>query len=279
MLRSPPLPTYAPPPKRSKRALDRHLEAVERRAGESRVPAGAGGAGERDASSAEQYAAELDSAVYAAFDALAAAGETYDELLYEAYDEVTPFEIPSSESLPAYTGPDVPTALSVLIRRDYVISEPHRLQAQAERITELDPDSAEDERYEGAAPSNSVHAALGVLFGEFEPDEIATRHKEFGLEEGDSTLWVTAVDEAAEPGEWLSAPFEQADPQRVVCRFDVSAVFDEDEEDLVLEARSEEADEDGDDDEDGDEDGYEDADGYDEDGDGAGSGVSAARRT
>ncbi|WP_019356424.1 hypothetical protein [Streptomyces sp. AA1529] len=262
-----------------KAALDRHLEAVERRAGESRVPAGAGGAGERDASSAEQYAAELDSAVYAAFDALAAAGETYDELLYEAYDEVTPFEIPSSESLPAYTGPDVPTALSVLIRRDYVISEPHRLQAQAERITELDPDSAEDERYEGAAPSNSVHAALGVLFGEFEPDEIATRHKEFGLEEGDSTLWVTAVDEAAEPGEWLSAPFEQADPQRVVCRFDVSAVFDEDEEDLVLEARSEEADEDGDDDEDGDEDGYDDADGYDEDGDGAGSGVSAARRT
>ncbi|OEU98583.1 hypothetical protein AN217_13035 [Streptomyces qinglanensis] len=262
-----------------KAALDRHLEAVERRGGESRVPAGAGGAGERDASSAEQYAAELDSAVYAAFDALAAAGETYDELLYEAYDEVTPFEIPSSESLPAYTGPDVPTALSVLIRRDYVISEPHRLQAQAERITELDPDSAEDERYEGAAPSNSVHAALGVLFGEFEPDEIATRHKEFGLEEGDSTLWVTAVDEAAEPGEWLSAPFEQADPQRVVCRFDVSAVFDEDEEDLVLEARSEEADEDGDDDEDGDEDGYDDADGYDEDGDGAGSGVSAARRT
>ncbi|MEW2220808.1 hypothetical protein AB0939_16170 [Streptomyces sp. NPDC006990] len=259
-----------------KAALDRHLEAVERRAGESRVPAGAGGAGERDASSAEQYAAELDSAVYAAFDALAAAGETYDELLYEVYDEVTPFEIPSSESLPAYTGPDVPTALSVLIRRDYVISEPHRLQAQAERITELDPDSAEDERFEGAAPSNSVHAALGVLFGEFEPDEIATRHKEFGLEEGDSTLWVTAVDEPAEPGEWLSNPFDQADPQRVVCRFDVSSVFDEDEEDLVLEARgeSEEADEDG-----YDRDGYGyDEDGEGEDGDGAGSGVSAARR-
>ena len=72
-----------------------------------------------------------------------------------------------------------------------------------------------------------MHAALGVLFGEFEPDEIASRHKEFGLEEGDSTLWVAAADEPAEPGEWLSAPFDQADPQRVVCRFDVSAVFDE----------------------------------------------------
>ncbi|MBO8190372.1 hypothetical protein ITI46_01375 [Streptomyces oryzae] len=235
-----------------KAALDRHLEAVERRAGESRAPAGAGadaGADERGASSAEQYAAELDSAVYAAFDALAAAGETYDELLYEVYDEVTPFEIPSSDSLPAYTGPEVPSALSVLIRRDYVISEPHRLQAQAERVTELDPDSVEDERVESAAPSNSVHAALGVLFGEYEPDEIATRHKEFGLEEGDSTLWVTAVDEPAEPGEWLSAPFEQADPQRVICRFDVSSVFDEDEEDLVLEARGEDEDEDEDEEE------------------------------
>ncbi|MEU0456293.1 hypothetical protein ABZ322_25555, partial [Streptomyces sp. NPDC006129] len=31
---------------------------------------------------------------------------------------------------------------------------------------------------------------------------IASRHKEFGLEEGDSTLWVTAADEPAEPGEW-----------------------------------------------------------------------------
>ena len=72
-----------------------------------------------------------------------------------------------------------------------------------------------------------MHGALGILFGEFEPDEIASRHKEFGLEEGDSTLWVTAADEPPEPGEWLDAPFDQADPQQVVCRFDVSAVFDD----------------------------------------------------
>lgn len=70
-----------------KAALDRHLEAVERRAGASRAPApAASGAGE----GAGERAAELDAAVYAAFDELAAAGETYDELLYELYDEVTP---------------------------------------------------------------------------------------------------------------------------------------------------------------------------------------------
>lgn len=78
---------------------------------------------------------------------------------------------------------------------------------------------------------DSVHAALGILFGEYEADEVASRHKEFGLEEGDSTLWVVAAEEPAEPGEWLDAPFEDADPELVVCRFDMSAVFDEDPDD------------------------------------------------
>ncbi|MGW6397665.1 hypothetical protein [Streptomyces sp. NPDC055134] len=189
-----------------KAALDRHLAAVERRSGED------------------------DPAVYEAFNELAAAAEEYDELLYDRYDEVTPFEIPGTEdSLPPYTGPEEPNALSVLIRRDYAVVEPQRLLAQAQRVADVE---AESDLVDGAAAAvgtigSSVHAALGVLFGEFEPDEIASRHKEFGLEEGDSTLWVTASDEPAEPGEWLDAPFDQADPQRVVCRFDVSSVFDD----------------------------------------------------
>ncbi|MBB1242142.1 hypothetical protein GL263_00900 [Streptomyces durbertensis] len=193
-----------------KTALDRHLDAIER----------------RDAT--EEPAAEADAAVYSAFNELAAAGEAYDALLYDAYDEVTPFEIPGGDQVPDYLGPDDPSALSVLVRRDYTVAEPLRLLAQARRITELDPD-ATDLAGEGEEAGSSVHAALGVLFGEFEPDEIATRHKEFGLEEGDSTVWVQAADEAPEPGEWLNAPFDVADPQRVVCRFDISSVFDEDE--------------------------------------------------
>jgi len=183
-----------------KTALDRHLAAVERRTGED------------------------DPAVYEAFNELAAAAEAYDELLYDRFDEVTPFEIPGTEDLPPYAGPEEPNALSVLIRRDYAVVEPQRLLAQAQRV-----EAVEDEG--GADVSGTVHGALGILFGEFEPDEIASRHKEFGLEEGDSTLWVLAADEPAEPGEWLETPFDQADPQRVVCRFDVSAVFDDDLED------------------------------------------------
>ncbi|MFF0222446.1 hypothetical protein [Streptomyces sp. NPDC004629] len=196
-----------------KTALDRHLAAVERRSGED------------------------DPAVYEAFNQLAAAAEAYDELLYDRYDEVTPFEIPGTdESLPPYAGPEEPNALSVLIRRDYAVVEPQRLLAQAERV-----EAAEYEEGAGVDASGTVHEALGILFGEFEPDEIASRHKEFGLEEGDSTLWVTAADEPAEPGEWLEAPFEQIDPQRVVCRFDVSAVFDD--EDSADEADDDLADE------------------------------------
>ncbi|MEU7280632.1 hypothetical protein AB0A69_17870 [Streptomyces sp. NPDC045431] len=190
-----------------KAALDRHLEAVENRTGDD------------------------DPAVYAAFNELAAAAEAYDERLYDRYDEVTPFEIPGVEdSLPPYEGPEDPSALTVLIRRDYAVAEPQRLLAQAQRIADLDRGDREEDGADAAAVVGaSVHAALGVLFGEFEPDEIASRHKEFGLEEGDSTLWVAAADELPEPGEWLSTPFDQADPERVICRFDVSAVFDEDE--------------------------------------------------
>ncbi|MFF7884994.1 hypothetical protein ACFZDJ_21920 [Streptomyces sp. NPDC007896] len=194
-----------------KTALDRHLAAVERRSGDD------------------------DPAVYEAFNELAAAAEEYDELLYDRYDEVTPFEIPGSDdTLPPYAGPEEPNALSVLIRRDYAVVEPQRLLAQAQRVEAVEEDGATAAAGFDAA-SGTVHGALGVLFGEFEPDEIASRHKEFGLEEGDSTLWVTAADEPADPGEWLEAPFEAIDPQRVVCRFDVSAVFDDESDDDELE--------------------------------------------
>ena len=174
-----------------KAALDHHLDAIENRTGED------------------------DPAVYAAFEALASAAEHYDELLYDTYDEVTPFEVPAAEAMPEYAGPEDPGAISVLIRRDYTIVDPDRLLAQARRASEGD-----------ASASTTANAAVGVVFGEYEPDEIAQRHKEFGLEEGDSTLWVSAV-EPPEPGEWLDAPFEQADPRQVICRFDVSAVFDD----------------------------------------------------
>ncbi|MBW5483596.1 hypothetical protein [Streptomyces bambusae] len=179
-----------------KAALDRHLAAVESRSGAK------------------------DPAVQAAFNALAASAEAYDELLYEVYDEVIPFEIPDTEDGVPYAGPAEPTAFSVLIRRDYSVAEPQRLIAQAERVAAHDRDA--DLLHDGGTAG-----ALGVLFGEYEADEIASRYKEFGLEEGDSTLWIGALEEVPEPGEWLAAPFDHADPEIVLHRFDVSSVFDD----------------------------------------------------
>ena len=177
-----------------KAAIDRHLAAIENRTGDD------------------------DPEVYEAFDALATAAEVYDELLYEVHDEVTPFEVPAGDALPAYTGPQEPSAVSVLIRRDYTVADQRRLMAQAERVSE------------SVTAGSGVNAGIGALFGEYEPDEIASRHKEFGLEEGDSTVWVLAT-EPAEAGEWLAAPFDHADPESEICRFDVSAVFDDEDED------------------------------------------------
>lgn len=124
-----------------------------------------------------------------------------------------------------YTGPAEPAAFSVLIRRDYAVVEPARLVAQAERVAAHDRD-AEFVNDGGSAE------ALGVLFGEYEPDEIASRYKDFGLEEGDSTLWIAASEEGAEPGEWLGSPFGHIDPQDVLHRFDVSSVFDEEHDEF-----------------------------------------------
>ncbi|MFE0464534.1 hypothetical protein ACFW1A_35300 [Kitasatospora sp. NPDC058965] len=178
-----------------KAAIDRHLEAVS--------------------STTEAD----DPAVFAAYEELAAAAIHYDQLLYEVYDEVTPFEVPGDGGPGSYRGPQEPEAISVLIRRDYRIADPRRLRAQAERLEDsLGPVPGQQE---------GVRAAVGVVFGEYEPDEIAARAEEFGLEEADSTLWVTAA-ESGEPGEWLSEPFDSPDPHLLLCRFDVSEVYDED---------------------------------------------------
>ncbi|NYI03956.1 hypothetical protein [Allostreptomyces psammosilenae] len=189
-----------------KAALDRHLTAVENRSGEN------------------------DPAVTRAFAELSAAADAYDEILYDAYDEVIPFEVPGDDRPETYEGPEQPEAISVLVRRDYLIAEPSVLVEHARRLHAAGADAGVG--HVGADGAESVNAALSLLFNQYEPDEIATRSEEFGLEEGDSTLWVTAI-EPTEPGEWLNDPFEDADPRRAICRFDVSAVFDDDDDDFL----------------------------------------------
>lgn len=184
-----------------KAAIDRHLAAVEARAD------------------------ELDPSVLEAFDALAAAAEEYDELLYTVHDEVTPFEVPA-EPAPAYAGPERVEAFSVFIRRDYLIADPEALAAAART-------ASGDFEAEGA----DSRAAVAELFDAFDVDEITYRAEEIGLEAAEATLWVVASDPEVLGG-WQDDPFSEADAERLLYRVDV--VDDEELEDEEEEEEDEE---------------------------------------
>ena len=179
-----------------KAAIDVHLAAVESRS------------------------RELDPAVLEAFDALAAAAEAYDELLYEVHDEVTPFEVPVEPSDEFDDAQEV-EAFSVLSRRDFLIAEPDLLISAVRGATEtLDEDLSD------------VRSAVAELFGVLEPDEVAYRAEEFGLEPGESTTWVVAADPEL-PGGWQDEPFAESGHEllfRVDTVEDEDELFDEDEE-------------------------------------------------
>ncbi|HWG28197.1 hypothetical protein [Actinospica sp.] len=177
-----------------KSAIDAHLRAVE-----SRVD-------------------ELDPAVLEAFDALAAAAEEYDELLYAVHDEVTPFEV-MTDSEPEYAGPDEVEALSVFIRRDYLVADPDALTAAARTAAEgVDPETA------------TTRTALLDIFDSYDADEIAYRADELGLQPADSTMWVVAADPEGVVG-WHDDPFSEVDAELVLYRDDVIDEDSDDEDD------------------------------------------------
>lgn len=188
-----------------KAAIDRHLAAVESRAD------------------------ELDPSVLEAFDALAAAAEEYDELLYAVHDEVTPFEVPA-EPAPGYAGPERVDAFSVFIRRDYLISDPEALAAAARN-------AGGDFEAEGA----DSRAAVAELFDAFDVDEITYRAEEIGLESAEATLWVVAADPEVLGG-WQDDPFSEADAERLLYRVDVvdDEEIEDEEEDVDVEDEEDE---------------------------------------
>jgi hypothetical protein len=178
-----------------KSAIDIHLRAVEARVD------------------------ELDPAVLEAFDALAAAAEEYDELLYAVHDEVTPFEV-MADSQPEYNGPDEIEALSLFIRRDYLVADPEALAAAARSAAEgVDPETA------------TTRTALLDIFDAYDADEIAYRAEELGLQPADSTMWVVTADPEGVVG-WHDDPFSEVDAELLLYRDDVidEEIDDEEEE-------------------------------------------------
>ena len=182
-----------------KAAIDAHLAAVEVRSDET------------------------DSRVRTAFLEMASAAEAYDDVLYDAYNEVTPFEIPGQfEDVGA--DPVNPEAVSVLIRRDYQVTDPGRILSAA-RLLAAEASGAIDAEID----LDTVGGSLAALFDVFDPDEIHNRSDELGLTPGDSTTWVLAADPEAAEELWFDDPFSEIDPEQLVCRFDIVG-DDEDEE-------------------------------------------------
>lgn len=202
---SAPLPTARPTPdavraaaQAVKDAIDAHLSAVEARTGES------------------------DPAVQRAFDALQTAAESYDDLLFEAYDEVTPFEFGGAgESAPEGVADldEAPAVINVFVRRDYAVAEPETL-LQAGRAAAREVAAAEDGAQDGAEgpleeEPESLGAALYELLHLAGVDGLDDAAEDVGLEPLGGTVWCLVGDEGGRPDD---NPFDSVDPERLVFR-------------------------------------------------------------
>ncbi len=173
-----------------KAALDRHLLACANRSGEQ------------------------DEDVQAAYEALRVAAERYDDVLFEVYDEVTPWEFPE-----APTGRVVEVAaevdsVAVLVRRDYDLVDVDVLVgAASEAAAELVPDGE-------PVDSDDAGWALSRLLESYGPDGLQLRARAVGLEPRGGTLWLVNVPDAASSLD--DDPFLVADEEQLLYRVDES---------------------------------------------------------
>lgn len=188
------MPTNASAPRLAvealKSALDRHLTACESRSGES------------------------DPAVERSYNELREAAEHYDDVLFDTYEEVTPFEFVDSGGTAA-ADDENPARLSLLVRRDYLVDDLDELLAAARSAAlETWPDEA------GEPPAEQITTAGRAVYELLQAqgvdglDEVA---EDAGLEPAGGTLWVLAADEDDDSME--GTPFD-VDPERLLYRLD-----------------------------------------------------------
>lgn len=153
----------------------------------------------------EAKQAEEDPAVQAAYDQVRVAAEAYDDALFDAYDEVTPFEFSSG---PLYEPAEVaderlPVRLTILVRRDFAVRSPDELLAAGLTVsgeTDLTP-----------------LEALGVLLEEAGIDA-TTDSDDTGLQYLGGATWV--LDQDLEDDSLRADPFGDVDPDRLLHKVD-----------------------------------------------------------
>ena len=175
-----------------KAAIDRHLAAVRVRRGED------------------------DPVVQEAYDALRAAAEAYDDLLFETFDEVTPFEFgPQPGTGAAVDLDEEPETLTVLLRRDYDVVDADAL-LESGRVARAELDGAADAEAGDDEADEQVGAAIYHLVHAYGVDGLHARAEELGLEPVGGTMWL--VDDV--PGDLEGDAFAGADPELVRLRLD-----------------------------------------------------------
>ncbi len=180
-----------------KRAVDRHLAAIEERAGES------------------------DPTVQDAYSALHDAAHRYDDLLFEVHDEVTPFVFTEGARPLGLAGEDEydvePESVSMLARWDFEIEDRDAvIEAGRTAAREAWVDDAEELTGGEVADIGDAFARLIDAYGH---DDLVDRAEDFGLVRQGGTTWLVAGDPAA--GEdWMDDPFSDVGEDRLIYRVD-----------------------------------------------------------
>jgi hypothetical protein len=183
-----------------KQAIDRHLAAVESRTGES------------------------DPAVQVAYTDLAEIAARYDDLLFEHYDEVTPFvfaDRPEDEEaeLNGYDeetdGP--PEWVSIASRWNLeIIDVDVLLDAGALAYLATHPGASHEDAEEDAG---TAAKALNHLLDAYGERGLVERAEDCGLRPRGSTSWLLATEPVVGEG-WMDAPFDDVDPDVLLYRID-----------------------------------------------------------
>lgn len=175
---------------------------------------------------------ENDVEVQVAYETLRRTAQAYDDALFDAYDEVTPFEFTParSDAEPAELAEG--SRFGVLLRRDYIIDDaPALLRAGRVAYAEVWPEEAGHAVTEVADAGQAVYQLLhahGV-------DGLAGQADEAGLLPIGGTLWLQGIAEEDETLE--DEPFSVADEELVVYRVDEmyedDEASDDDDEEIV----------------------------------------------
>ncbi len=170
-----------------KAAIDGHLVACEAKKGEE------------------------DPAVQRAYDELRDAAEAYDDALFDAFGEVTPFEFSPGPLFAAVEVDDegVPARVAVCQRRDFAIQQPnHLVEAGRQILREEDEDD----------DSLSATDALALFLEAHGLDETTAAAQKIGLHPIGGTTWL--LDRDVDDNTLGAAPFADLDIARLLYRFE-----------------------------------------------------------